>query len=194
MRKIVIATGNISKIKELEDELGRLGLEYDIFNTNFIKDIEMQSLNSEEVVKEKILYLYSFYEKKEDDIIFICEDTGFGIKNEGEYNGEWFPGALIKYYWKCKNILDIVRINKNSLAKFTTCFASFIPQTMELKVFRCDIIGRISEEPKGENGFDFDKIFIPENDIRTIGEMSIIEKKEFSARIKAFQKLINFYS
>jgi len=44
-------------------------------------------------------------------------------------------------------------------------------------------------EPKGENGFGWDKIFQPEGFEKTFAEMSMEEKNEISMRKKAFQKL-----
>lgn len=52
--------------------------------------------------------------------------------------------------------------------------------------------GTISREPAGKNGFGYDPVFIPEGSQRTFGEMSLEEKKAFSHRRKATDKLVDF--
>ena len=49
--------------------------------------------------------------------------------------------------------------------------------------------GSISREPRGQNGFSWDIIFIPEGQTRTYAEMSAEEKNAISHRRQAFEKL-----
>ena len=52
--------------------------------------------------------------------------------------------------------------------------------------------GKIIDAPRGEGGFGYDPIFVPEGADRSFGEMSMVEKKEFSHRRKATDQLIAF--
>jgi XTP/dITP diphosphohydrolase len=49
--------------------------------------------------------------------------------------------------------------------------------------------GSIADAPRGDQGFSWDKIFVPDGDTRTFAEMSRAEKDGFSMRAKAVQKL-----
>ena len=49
--------------------------------------------------------------------------------------------------------------------------------------------GTIAEMVRGENGFGWDVIFIPDGEKRTFAEMPAEEKNKISHRLKAFQKL-----
>ena len=50
----------------------------------------------------------------------------------------------------------------------------------------------MSLEPKGSNGFGYDPIFVPENNIKTFAEMSLEEKNIISHRKIAISKLKSF--
>ncbi len=60
-----------------------------------------------------------------------------------------------------------------------------------LKIFEGKVYGRISEEIRGNKGFGFDPIFIPEGYNRTFAEDYELKKK-LSHRYKAFMKLKEF--
>jgi XTP/dITP diphosphohydrolase len=49
--------------------------------------------------------------------------------------------------------------------------------------------GRLIFPPRGDRGFGYDPIFLPENESRTFGEMDAAEKERFSHRARAFAKL-----
>ena len=58
--------------------------------------------------------------------------------------------------------------------------------------FKGVVRGKISSEPRGKYGFDYDPIFIPEGSEKTFGEMSIKEKNKISHRARAIDKLKKF--
>ncbi|MGH2553987.1 MAG: non-canonical purine NTP pyrophosphatase, partial [Chitinophagaceae bacterium] len=54
--------------------------------------------------------------------------------------------------------------------------------------------GKIIYERKGEKGFGYDPVFIPNGSSRTFGEMSVDEKGKYSHRAIATEKLVAFLS
>jgi XTP/dITP diphosphohydrolase len=52
--------------------------------------------------------------------------------------------------------------------------------------------GRIINEKRGNEGFGYDPVFIPEGMTRTFAEMSLDEKNRISHRARAFEKLKEF--
>ena len=52
--------------------------------------------------------------------------------------------------------------------------------------------GKIAEIPSGENGFGFDPIFIPDGLNKTLADVGIKEKNEFSHRSRAIKSVILF--
>ena len=54
------------------------------------------------------------------------------------------------------------------------------------------IEGTISKEPKGNNGFGYDPIFIPNGKKLTFGELSLKKKYRMDHRFNAFKKIKKF--
>ena len=52
--------------------------------------------------------------------------------------------------------------------------------------------GKIISSPRGENGFGYDPVFVPEGEIRTFAEMALDEKNQISHRSKATHQLKDF--
>ena len=62
----------------------------------------------------------------------------------------------------------------------------------ELHLFEGKVTGEIITTKKGEQGFGYDPIFIPEDQGKTFAEMTLAEKSRFSHRARAFEKMIAF--
>lgn len=60
----------------------------------------------------------------------------------------------------------------------------------EVRCFEGEARGHIVWPPRGERGFGYDPIFVPEGDTRTFGEMSHDEKLPLTHRARAFEKLL----
>lgn len=56
--------------------------------------------------------------------------------------------------------------------------------------FRGEVAGRLVWPPRGEHGFGYDPIFVPDGDTRTFGEIEPDEKHQISHRARAFAKLV----
>ena len=52
--------------------------------------------------------------------------------------------------------------------------------------------GTITNEMRGQGGFGYDPIFIPEENSRTFGEMTTMEKNAFSHRGKALEIMAKY--
>ena len=61
----------------------------------------------------------------------------------------------------------------------------------EIELFRGDVAGRLVWPPRGERGFGYDPIFVPEGGAETFGEMEPAEKHKISHRARAFAKLVD---
>lgn len=170
--KICFVTSNENKLREAEDILG-LKLEQANIDVR-----EIQSLDVEEVATEKAKEAYKIVKKP-----VIVEDTGLYIES---LNG--FPGALIKWVMKSignEGICKMVEEDRKALARTCVCFYD----GSELKVFTGEIKGRISDRPRGESGFGWDAIFIPEGYEETFAELGMDVKNKISMRRIAFIKL-----
>ena len=172
LNEIILITGNINKLYEFKHIIPNI--------INKKMDLpEIQSINVEDVIKEKVKYAY---DKLQTPV--ICEDTGLYIN---DMNG--FPGALIKFYYDSIGNDGICKYNNNSKATIKTVIG-FYDGTL-FKMFIGEIDGKIENEPKGTNGFGWDSIFEYNN--KTLAEMSIDEKNIISSRSKAIYDMQNYF-
>jgi XTP/dITP diphosphohydrolase len=54
--------------------------------------------------------------------------------------------------------------------------------------FEGEIKGEIVEAPRGNQGFGYDPVFQPENEVKTFAEMSLTEKNQIAHRARALEK------
>ena len=57
-------------------------------------------------------------------------------------------------------------------------------------MFRGEVHGRLSWPPRGDNGFGYDPMFIPEDYTQTFGELPSSVKYAIDHRARAFRKLV----
>ena len=179
--EIILVTSNEHKYMEL-NEIAK-GYNISLRWVNIPKP-EIQSDNLEEIVRFSAVILYNQLKSP-----LIVEDSGLFIE---ALNG--FPGPYTNYVKRTiglEGILKLMQGVKNRTAYFSTvmCYVS----ESELKIFEGRVYGKISDEIRGEGGFGFDPIFIPNGENRTFAEMSIEEKNKYSHRSSAFKKFIDYY-
>jgi XTP/dITP diphosphohydrolase len=59
-----------------------------------------------------------------------------------------------------------------------------------MELFRGEVAGRLVWPPRGERGFGYDPMFVPEGGVETFGEMEPAEKHKISHRARAFVALV----
>jgi len=181
--KIYFVTGNKHKFREiskiLEEEAPWISLE-------LIKDIpkvEIQADSLEEIALFAVENICRTFQES-----FIVEEAGLFIDALND-----FPGPYSSYVFKtigCEGILKLMRNIDNRGAEFRSVIALYHQGI--IKVFRGIVRGAISYEKKGQRGFGFDPIFIPEGNTKTFAEMTLEEKNAVSHRGKSTRMLIDF--
>lgn len=188
MKPLIFATNNANKVTEVKSilqgnfkiiSLAEAGIEIDIpepFN------------NLEENASEKARVIYTV--SGED---CFAEDTGLEVD---ALNGE--PGVRSARYAgeekSSANNIDKLLLNlkdsKNRSAQFKTVICIII--NGKRNIFDGICKGIIIAERRGNSGFGYDPVFIPDGAKKTFAEMNLDEKNLFSHRKKAMNKLINF--
>lgn len=179
MSSITIITGNDGKLKEFERLLG-----VDIEKCKM--DLpEVQSTDVSEVVKTKVQFAY----QQLGSPCFV-DDTGLTIR---QWNN--LPGALIKWFIDNVGNYGILKMLSpfDSKEAFVTTAIGYCDEN-GVKVFTGEVVGKISDQPLGNNGFGYDEIFIPEGSGKTFAEMSDAEKDLFSMRSLAANEFSKFLS
>jgi len=123
----------------------------------------------------------------------FSEDTGLEVN---ALNGE--PGVKSARYAgdgrsfdaNIEKLLINLAGKQDRSARFRAVISLLIDGRETLFEGVCE--GRIIEEKRGEMGFGYDPVFIPDGSAKTFGEMSMEEKTRHSHRAKATEKLVAF--
>ena len=124
----------------------------------------------------------------------FADDSGFcveALKNNPGVKSKRFLEKFSNNEKAFEYIISNVIKNKNNKACFITAISLTLKENHHI-IFLGKIDGTVSLEPKGDNGFGYDPIFIPENNIKTFAEMNLEEKNVISHRKIAITKLKSF--
>ena len=186
--KLVIATQNKHKIEEikpgLNPEIELIGLS----DLHFQGEVPENSDTLEGNALEKAKFIHDKYHFNT-----ISDDTGLEVES---LNGE--PGIYsARYAGESKNsdnniekLLNKLKGKSNRNARFRTVIALIIRNNEYL--FEGIVEGIIIENRKGNMGFGYDPVFLPEGYNKTFAEMTLEEKNEISHRARALKKLTVF--
>lgn len=189
MNKIIFATGNKDKMKEIRMILADLDVEIlSMKEAGISVDIEENGTTFEEnaLIKAKAVAAYT-------DAIVLADDSGLEIdylnKEPGVYSARYM-GEDTSYHIKNASLIE--RLNgvpdEKRTARFVCAVAAAFPDG-SVKTVRGTMEGRIGYEEKGENGFGYDPIFyLPEYGC-TSAELSGEEKNKISHRGKALRAI-----
>ena len=188
--KIVFATHNNNKLKEVQSQLGD---KFEIVSLTDIACHDEIPETSETIAGNAILK--ADYVKVHFNIDCFADDTGLEVE---ALDGE--PGVYsARYAGEQKNSednIDKLLLNlenkQNRKAQFKTVIALNIDGEQHLFTGICK--GSIAKERSGNMGFGYDSVFLPEGSTRTFAEMTLEEKAVLSHRGLAVKKLISHLS
>lgn len=160
---------------------------------------EEQEVDQQRIVERKLALAADYFcsalgrkrlpeREKSGSVAFIVEDTGFYIDCL-----PGLPGPLIKWFLKTigrKGIYEICKKFDNYSAH-NISIIGYRDEKGQIKFFKGETKGKVVLE-RGEDGFGWDPIFVPEGEDRTYAEMSPGEKNEISMRRKAFEEMKKF--
>lgn len=188
-KRIIFATGNEGKMKEVRMILADLG--YEILS---LKDIgyDKEIIEDGKTFEENALIKAKTIAKERNEIV-LADDSGLEVdymdKQPGIYSAR-FLGEDTSYHIKNQYIIDQLKDAKpeERTARFVCAIACAFPDGRTLTT-RGTIEGYIGYEERGENGFGYDPIFmVPEFNCST-SELDIEQKNKISHRGKALEAM-----
>ncbi|MEW7291637.1 non-canonical purine NTP diphosphatase [Aquimarina sp. 2304DJ70-9] len=186
--KIVFATNNRNKLKEVQ-ALVPSGIQLlSLADIGCKEDIPETSPTIEGNAKQKAEYV-----KKNYGYDCFADDTGLEVKAlngaPGVYSAR-YAGPQKDANANMDKLLNELDGKENRETQFKTVIALVIKDTLKTFTGICE--GIITEEKKGEGGFGYDPIFLPNGYSETFAELPLSEKNKISHRGKAVQQLIEF--
>ena len=195
IKKILIGTNNKGKLKEIRDLLPKNVKTYSTSRFNLKSPKENgKSFRENSMIKSK-------YFSKKTNLICLADDSGLEIdllgKKPGIKSARWggklsnFNKAIQRVYRELSK-KDKRWKEKNIKARFICALSiSYINKKITCVIGKVE--GKISNNPKGSNGFGYDPIFIPNKSVKTFGEMKPSTKYKIDHRYNAFKKIRKFF-
>ena len=187
MTQLILATHNDHKAKEFRDILPLYSVQTlaDLGHDDEIKETAT-SLEGNSFIKAETVF-------KRYGHVVISDDSGLEVD---ALNGA--PGVYsARYAGKPRNdqrntekLLDELQGASNRKAQFRTVIT--LMNAENSFQFEGIVKGKIAKSPRGEAGFGYDPVFIPEGVQQTFAEFAANEKNKISHRANAIEKLLHF--
>lgn len=187
--KIIIASHNQGKVREIGDLLRPLGLEV----------ISAGELGLDEPEETGTTYIANAELKahaaaKAANLPALADDSGLSVNAlagaPGIYSARW-AGPDKDFSVAMKRVADalLMTSSKDRSAEFV-CALSLAWPDGEVTSFEGRISGQIIWPPRGDRGFGYDPIFVPDGHQISFGEMDPDKKHAMSHRARAFEQLV----
>ena len=195
MQRIIFATGNSGKMKEIRMILADLKLKGEpveilsMKEAGIVLDIEENGSSFAEnaIIKAKAVWTAG------NGAIVLADDSGLEIdylnKEPGIYSARYL-GEDTSYHEKNSNLIERLSgvPEEKRTARFVCAIACVLPNGQVLTK-EAAVEGRIGYEEKGKNGFGYDPIFIVPSYGKSTAELTEEEKNEISHRGKALRAM-----
>ena len=191
--KLVIATHNAGKVREMTDLMSRYGIETvsaaeldlpepEETGTTFVANAELKALAAADL----------------SGLPALADDSGLCVEalggDPGVYTANWAETADGTRDWmlamtRVEEKLAALGPDVNRSARFVSTLALAWPDG-HVEWFEGRIEGKLVWPPRGEMGFGYDPVFVPDGETRTFAEMPFEEKQASNHRARAFAQLI----
>ena len=188
-RKLVFATNNAHKLEEVAAILGD---QVELLSLNDIgcqTDIPETAETLEGNALLKSSYIYKNYH-----LDCFADDTGLEVETlngaPGVYSARYAGGEGHDAQANMLKLLHELDGKENRKAQFRTAISLILDGKEYL--FEGVIKGEIIKEKRGDSGYGYDPVFMPEGYDRTFAELGNDIKNQISHRALAVQKLCEF--
>lgn len=190
MKKLVFVTNNQHKLSEAKAILNDKVEICSLKEIGCFDEIAETGVTLNENAEIKANYVFSLF-----NCDTFADDTGLEVES---LNGA--PGVYSARYAgedgnSAKNIEKLLfelKGKKNRNAQFRTVIA--LIENGEKHFFEGIIKGEIIEKQKGNGGFGYDSVFVPEGYDKTFAELPIEIKNSISHRARAMQLLVDYFN
>ncbi|WP_030144676.1 RdgB/HAM1 family non-canonical purine NTP pyrophosphatase [Glycomyces sp. NRRL B-16210] len=191
--RVLLATRNAGKVDELRQILASAAPEVELVGLDAVEDYP-------ETPETELTFAGNALLKARDGVkhtglATIADDSGLAVDAlngmPGVLSARWAGSAKDDAANNALLLDQLADVPDGSRgAKFVCAAAIVWPDGREL-VVHGEMPGRIIRAPKGDNGFGYDPLFVPEGREETSAELSAEEKNAISHRGKAFRELVS---
>ena len=185
--RLVVASHNPGKVREIDELLKPYGLEMVSAGELGIAEPEETGMTFEANARLKAEAVM-----RASNLPSLADDSGLCVAvldgAPGIYSARW-AGAAKDFRMAMKRVQDEMRKtgSPDTRAYFVCALALAAPKA-ETEIFEGRVYGTLTFPPRGDRGFGYDPIFVPEGSRFTFGEMNPADKHAISHRARAFEK------
>lgn len=186
--KLVIASHNEGKVREINDLLSPFGV---AVSSAGALDLPEPEENGETFVDNALIKARAA--ARTSGLPSLADDSGLAVDvlggAPGIHSARW-AGPEKNFDLAMKKVMEATADFETARAHFVCALALCWPDG-HTETFEGYVHGALTWPPRGDKGFGYDPIFIPDGDDRTFAEMEPDEKHAISHRAEAFQQLVN---
>lgn len=188
--RLVVATHNKGKVKELIELLSPYGFELVSAGELNLPEPEETGTTFESNAELKALAA-----ARAANLPALTDDSGLSVDaldgSPGIYSARW-AGPEKDFYVAMSKVNKALEENKaaDRSARFVCALCVAWPDG-HVETFRGEVVGEVVWPPRGDRGFGYDPMFVAKGEEITFGEMEPERKHEMSHRADAFRQLMS---
>lgn len=192
---LVVASHNQGKAREIHQLLAPLGID-----VKSAAELDLPEPEETGDTFEANAELKSRAATETCGLVALADDSGLAIPEldgaPGIYSARWagpnkdFAAAMDRIHAELK----AKGVEMNGCPAYFVCVLSLARPDGTVQNFRGEVHGLLTYPARGEHGFGYDPIFIPEGYKQTFGEMNPEQKERMSHRTRAFAQLVEVLS
>lgn len=188
--ELVVATHNAKKVEEISNLLQSYPIHF--FSS---KELGLSDVDETGITFEDNAILKAVSSAKESGKVCLADDSGFCVEAmngaPGVYSGRFAElNGVRDFVFGMNKVWEETKDNPNKKASFVSVFALAWPDG-HYEIVRGEVNGTLQWPPRGDNGFGYDAMFMPDGYTETFGEMRFEDKQKISHRALAFQMMID---
>jgi len=192
LQKIVIASHNAGKVREIGELIAPLGLQV----------VSASEVGVDEPEETGVTFAENAALKAGNALLktglpSLADDSGLAIPAldgaPGIYSARWATGKdFAPAFARIERELAERNISANGVDAYFVCALCLALPNGEEEIFEGHIDGKLTFPAQGEKGFGYDPIFTPNGYDITFAEMDAAEKHKISHRARAFTKFLEY--
>lgn len=188
MKDLIFASNNAHKLDEIRAMLPAGFRLLSQSDAGFDLDVDETGKTFEDNAFLKAQALYEFA-----GITCFADDSGLevkALKGQPGVKSARYSGEPVNHQRNVELLLKNLEGKKDRSARFVTVIC--LRHNDKTMYFEGEVKGLIADYPRGDKGFGYDPIFIPDGHDRTFAEMESEEKNAISHRKRAVEKMLEF--
>lgn len=191
--RLVFASANKNKISEINALIAQTHTVIGLSDIGITEEIPEPGETIKENSLLKAQFVLNFLRKKNEDAAVFADDSGLEVEALNNAPGVYsarYAGIPKNDEANNQKLLKEMALVTDRKARFVTVIT--LLHQGNIYYFEGEIKGTVSYEPRGQSGFGYDPLFVPQGYRSTFAELGAEVKNSISHRAIAVKKLVEF--